>query len=393
MAPKPLSQPPERLTELVFLGGGHSHALALRELIRQPLPRTRVTLVSATVHTPYSGMIPGLVAGHYDFKATHIDLSALCQAAGITWLQAVATGLAPQRKQLLFADREPLSFDLLSLDTGSTPSFYGIPGAEVHTIPVKPIAGFLPRWEALIQRALAAPEPLRLAVVGAGAAGVELTLAMEHHLSRAFAASGREGQAPRFEMFFSSPEILCSHPPRLRRQLTKTLKRRGIVLHGNTAIAAVEAHKLVTAQGAEHPVDETFWLTQASPAPWLAKSGLTTDESGFVAVDACFRSVSHPHVYATGDVATVLPHPREKAGVFAVRQGLPLAQNLRRAVAGDELQPYLPPHRFLSLISLGDHSAVASYGPLSCSLGRRLIWRWKNHIDRSFMALFPGPPP
>ena len=383
-------QPPRHPPELVLVGGGHAHAIVLRELALRPLPEARITLVAAAIHTPYSGMLPGMIAGHYSFDATHIDLQPLSRAAGVRLIRDTVTGISPDERLLTFAERPPLPYDVLSLDVGSTPSMDSVPGAREHALPVKPIARFLPRWDELHQRVLSSKEPVHLATVGAGAGGVELTLSVHHRLTAALATGGRPAQSLSCHIFFGSDEILPTHPPRVRRLLTKVLRRRGITLHPSTRIASVEAHFLVAADGQRHRADEVLWVTQAGAAPWLAASGLATDPAGFVAVDACLRSVSHPEVFAAGDVAAVLPHPREKAGVFAVRQGPPLTENLRRMVAGASPEPFKPQRRFLTIVSTGDRFAVASRG--SWTLKGRLMWRWKDLIDRRFMALFSQLP-
>ncbi len=383
-------QPPAHPEELALVGGGHAHAVVLRELALRPLAGARITLIAAAIHTPYSGMLPGMIAGHYSFDAAHIDLQPLARAAGVRLIRDAITGISPGERLVTFAERPPLPYDVVSLDVGSTPSMDTVPGAREHTLPVKPIARFLPRWDELHRRVLASSEPVHLATVGAGAGGVELTLAVHHRLTNALAAQGRSAQNLSCHLFFGSAEILPTHPPRLRRLLTKILRQRGITLHPSTRIASVEAEALVAADGQRHRADEVLWVTQAGAAPWIAASGLTTDPAGFLAVDACLRSVSHPEVFAAGDVAAVLPHPREKAGVFAVRQGPPLTENLRRVMSGNSPEPFEPQRRFLTIVSTGDRFAVASRG--SWSLKGRLMWRWKDQIDRRFMALFSRLP-
>ena len=157
--------------DLVLVGGGHSHALALRLLAMQPIEGLRITLVSPSSHTPYSGMLPGLVAGHYSFEQAHIDLARLCQWAGARFIAAEVTALDPEERCLSLAGRPAIYYDLVSIDIGSQPELDTVPGARSHAVPVKPVSGLWQRWQELRGRVLARAvgDDHRIAVVGGGA--------------------------------------------------------------------------------------------------------------------------------------------------------------------------------------------------------------------------------
>src|SRR5262249_34205629 len=168
--------------DLVLVGGGHAHVHVLKRFGMRPEPGVRVTLIARDVETPYSGMLPGYVAGHYGFEECHIDLRRLARFAGARLIHDQAVGLDLTQRHVLCEGHPPIRYDIVSLDIGSTPRLGDIPGAAEHTIPVKPIAQFAERWEALLERAREAGR-IRLAIVGGGAGGVELAMAAQHRLS------------------------------------------------------------------------------------------------------------------------------------------------------------------------------------------------------------------
>ena len=375
--------------DLVLVGGGHSHVIVLRRLGMRPIPGVRVTIIARDLHAPYSGMLPGLIAGLYGFDDVHVDLGPLARFAGARLFHGEAVGLDLERRTVLCRKRPPVPYDVLSIDVGIAPRL-DVDGATEHAVPVKPIGGLVARWERLALRVRESPRKLRVAIVGAGAAGVELTLAMQHALStRARAEAGRF-QVPEFHLFGAAPTVLPTHNRGAQRRFGRVLAERGVHLHLATRVARVDAGRLEAVDGQSFEVDEVVWATAAAPPPWPAASGLAVDGTGFIAVDATLQSTSHPGVFAAGDVAAVLDHPREKAGVFAVRQGKPLAANLRRALLGKPLRPFRPQRRFLSLVSTGDRYAVASRGRWSAE--GAWVWRWKDWIDRRFMRRFAELP-
>jgi selenide,water dikinase len=387
-------QSPEQpvLRDIVLVGGGHSHVVALKMFGMRPMPGVRLTLICRDSHTPYSGMLPGYIAGHYGYDEVHIDLRTLAAFAGARFYKDEVIGLDRAGAQVLCKNRPPVPYDQLSINIGSTPQMGRVPGAATHAVAVKPIHLFNERWLALLQRVQQHAGPTRIAVVGAGAGGVELTLAMQHRLRQALREQGRDPNELSFHLFNSGPVILPTHSADVRLSFETVLRERQVVVHTGSAVAQVDAQALQTASGEVLAMDEVVWVTQAGGAPWLAQTGLTLDPDGFIEVNHFLQSVNNPRVFAAGDIASMVDHPLEKAGVFAVRQGKPLAQNLRRALAGLPLVAYRPQRSWLALISTGDRRAVASRGRWSLGNGRGLVstalWHIKDRIDRRFMARF-----
>jgi selenide,water dikinase len=371
--------------DLVLIGGGHSHVAVLKRFGMAPMPGVRVTLISRDVDTPYSGMLPGVVAGHYPRDDAHIDLQILSRFAGARAVFDEAIGVDLARRQVCFRRRPAISYDLLSINIGTTPSA-AVPGSTCHAVAVKPIDRFLAHWAAMRDRLRAATTRTRVAVVGGGAGGVELMLSVERCLRVLGEGEARGAARLDYHLFTATDTILPSYNRQVRRTFERLFEQRHITLHTGSAVVDVQPNRLQTADGRFHDVDEILWTTEAAAAPWLRESGLAVDEHGFVQVSSTLQSTSHPEVFAAGDVASMVESPRPKSGVFAVRQGPPLAGNLRRALLGERLRPYHPQRHSLSLISTGDKYAVASRGPFA--LHGRWVWRWKDWIDRRFMRRY-----
>ncbi len=379
------------LRDIVLVGGGHSHAVLLRRWAMRPMPGVRLTLICRDTHTPYSGMLPGYVAGLYTFDQVHIDLRTLAQAAGARFIRAEVTALDLQNQRVLCEGRPAVPYDRLSINIGAAPKL-AVPGAQAHAVPVKPIHRFNQHWLGLLDRVRARPGRMRLAVVGAGAGGVELVLSMQARLQRELQLLGRDAGQLQFDLYSSTPQILPTHNARVRRHFMQLLQQRGVQVHAGQAVTSVWAGCLQTASGQVFDADEVVWVTQAAGAPWLASTGLALDAEGFIVVNDRLQSVSDDRVFAAGDIASLSDRFVEKAGVFAVRQGRPLHDNLRRSVLGQPLGRYRPQRRWLALIGTGDVQAVASRGAFFAA--GPWVWRWKDWIDRRFMAQFsqwPAP--
>jgi len=377
-------QTPPIVRDVVLLGGGHAHVIVIRMWAMKQIPGVRLTLVSQDAMTPYSGMLPGLVAGHYSFRDSHIDLNQLCRWARVRFVQATVTGLAPDKRRVHLQGRPDIEYDILSIDTGGAPNLDTVEGARAHTTPVKPVHQFWARWQKIEQRAIASREPIRIGVVGGGAGGFEILLAMHFRLNHA-------GDGPRhsFHWIYRS-EMLADFTDRVRDMAKTVCVERKITLHPQFDVRRVDAGMLISANDEKLGLDEILWCTEAAAARWPAGSGLACDDRGFITTDDCLQSMSHPGVFAAGDVSIQVNHPRPRAGVFAVRQGPVLFRNLQRAAVEESLQPHYPQQRFLTLLSLGRQSAIAQRGSLS--VRGDWVWRWKDWIDRRFMNRFSKLP-
>ena len=375
---------------LVLLGGGHSHLAVLKHFGMTAPPGVRLTLVSRSVVTPYSGMLPGMIAGHYSPEDAHVELTALARFCGAHTVFDHAIGLDLEGGRVLMRELPAVRFDLLSLDIGSAPSL-SVPGAREHAVAVKPIDRLVQRWSRLCDRMRSAPQRLVLAVVGGGAAGVEIVLAAQARLR---ALLGREAShTSRIEchLFTDREDVLPFHNTRVRRIFRRVLGERGVIVHLNHAVTEVAHGRLQTADGTWHEANEVVWCTEAAAVPWVAQSGLAVDGAGFMQVSGALQSISHQRVFAAGDVASMMDHPRERSAALAIQQGPWLAANLVRAVKGEPLRFYKPRRRVLSLISTGNRYAVASYGPFAVE--GAWVWRWKDRIDRRFTRTYTELPP
>ena len=374
------------LKDLVLVGGGHAHVTVLKKLGMKPLPGVRVTLICRDLQAPYSGMLPGFIAGHYSFDEAHIDLAPLCRFAGARFFHDEVVGLDTDNKRLICRGRPDVSYDVLSINVGSAPDISAVPGAAANVTPVKPIDGFVENWQSLCERILPRQAGLRVGIVGAGAGGVELTLAVQYRLKELLAGKWPDNVAPEFHLFTDANEVLTTHNRFVRAKFRRVLAERNINVHTRHKVTEVRPGALQCANGATFELDEILWVTMARAQTWPAQAGLDVDEQGFIKVNDTLESVSHPDIFAAGDIAHMVNYPRPKSGVFAVRQGPPLSSNVRRRLLGRRLKPYFPQREFLSLISTGDKYAIASRS--WWALEGSWVWTWKDWIDRRFMRKF-----
>jgi pyridine nucleotide-disulfide oxidoreductase family protein len=362
--------------QLLLLGAGHAHVHVLSQMAQSPWAGAQVTLIAPYDRQLYSGMVPGFVAGHYALEDCVIPLEPLVRRSGIRWLQRSVRGLDAQAQTVTLDDGSVLRYDWLSINTGPVQDRalieHSMPGAREHGLFIRPIEVFGALWPQVVEWAQS--KPLRIAVVGAGSAGMELAMAVRHRLPNA------------------AVTLLCGDTPlgagygkRVQARLKAALLQRKITLLLDSA-AGVRAGEVVLASGATLACDVPLIATGAQAPPWLLASGLVLDLQGFVAVDACQRSTSHPQVFAAGDVSTRMDRPMARSGVYAVRAGPALARNLAATLAGQPLTAHQPPTQTLNLISCGDRYAIASWGRHSAQ--GRWVWRLKDWIDRRFLRRY-----
>ena len=364
------------MKHLLMLGASHAHIHLLSTLAKAPLTEVRITLLAPYPRQLCSGVMPSFVAGHYTLDDCAILLEPLLQNTDITWVHGHAAALNVQKKILTLEDGSTHAFDVLSINTSPVQDRTRIeqlmPGAREHALFARPLESFAALWPKVVE--LGQKKPLRVAIIGGGAAGFELACAVAHRLPNA-AVTLLSGNTP----------IGANYPTKVQALMTRALRVRGITMIQERAVA-LAAGEVALSGGARLACDVPLIAVGAQAPAWLQASGLALDAQGFVAVDACQRSTSHPQIFAAGDVATRVDLSLPRSGVYAVSAEPPLARNLRAVLAGIDPSPYLPQHTTLNLLSCGNRRAIASWGQWSA----QGLWAWwlKNWIDRSFIKKY-----
>jgi len=357
--------------DLVLLGGGHTHALVLRKWAMTPLPGVQVTLVNPDVKAPYTGMLPGYVAGHYQRNELDIDLVKLARAAGARLILDRAVGIDTESKRVRLADRPDIAYDTLSIDIGVTSGLALNPPHGLDIIPAKPLGPFAEAWVDLLDRARDQSAPPNVAIIGAGVAGAELALAMAFRLR----TEGHRSAA--IKIIEAAADPLRELNASARARLLLDLNTAGVEIVTNASLSAISAE-----------TDFIVSTAGAAPYEWLSETELAL-EKGYIAVDQHLQSITASDVFAAGDCAHLLHAPRPKAGVFAVRQAPVLFDNLRAQLSGGALRRYQPQRSYLKLISRGHKSAVTDKWGIGAA--GDWVWHWKDRIDQAFMKQFHKP--
>lgn len=371
--------------DIVLVGGGHAHVHVLTDLAMRPLPGMRITLISRDLATPYSGMLPGVIAGLYRADQAHIDLAQLTAATRVRLIHGEANGLDRLNKRVLLAGKPPVDYDLVSFDVGIAPSLTPITGAAEHAIAVKPIGSFLKKIDDLIARCRRPDGPRRIVSIGGGAGGVELLLSLRTRLMAEARSAAIDGDAFSFTLV-SDGEILATHNRRVRDAFRQAFAARGMVLREHAHARAVTIDTVSIGHSEELAADVVLVTTDAAAPAWFRGTGLALDGKGFLAVGPTLQSTNDADVFAAGDCAALMASPREKAGVYAVRAGPPLADNLHRRARGVGPEVWYPQRRHLALISTGERYAVASRGFFKAE--GAFVWTVKDWIDRRWMRMY-----
>lgn len=372
----PRSPTPPAPRELVLVGGGHAHVQVLRRLVMAPRADLRVTVVLDRPVAVYSGMVPGVVAGQYAAHEADIEVWPLARRAGARIVDAAATGLDTNAARVLVEGRPPIAYDAVSFDVGATVAGLDVPGVREHAVPTRPIGRFVERMDAAIATLGAAP---RILVVGAGAGGVEVAFALRHRT---------RGEVTLLD---AADTLLAGWTPGLSRRVRAAAAARGITLRTGVRVTRVEPGRAHVEGEEPAPFDLLVWVTGAAPHPWMTTLGLPTDARGFLRVGATLQVPDHPAIFGAGDAVSLDGHALPKAGVYAVRQGPVLTDNLfaylgATSEGGPALRPYVPQRGFLTLLNLGDGVAIGAKGAFAFQ--GAWAWRWKDRIDRAFLERF-----
>jgi selenide, water dikinase len=409
--------------ELVLVGGGHAHVYLLKQLgmahYQEMLQKHRVTLIAKDIHTPYSGMLPGFISGHYDFDEMHIDLQKLCDWSGIRIIHGACTvieyntqkngqgGGSIQVIDSTTGQQKMLRYDVLSLDVGSAPTADDTSILKhPRVIPVKPIADFCRYYKDLVQSFQQSPPTSEriICVVGGGAGGIELILSMQYKLLQILGEE--KSHLLKMVLVTRGATLLEGHNNGVQHRFGRVLSERNIKVHFGCTVVGIETEKgnenrerfrLVLESNnkndTRHPsivFDDCLWCTNAGAPGWLSTcTPFPTNEGGFVEIDDTYQVRNFPGIFAAGDCCHNHTHPRPKAGVFAVRAGPPLLENIMTWITSSpgepvQLKPHIPQSTFLGIISTGDKYAVASKGSW-LALEGAWVWKWKDHIDTKWI--------
>lgn len=367
---------------IALVGVGHTHAHVLAKWRRSRLSGAELTCVSPYPIAAYSGMLPGVLAGQFERAAMEIDLATLCAAAGVRLIVATASGLDLAGRRVLLEGREPLPYDVVSLGVGSVPSYEGVRIDEAAAlVAVKPMQTFIERLSSTIAASRPQRRPRHVAVVGGGAAGVELALCAPRFIAAV------TGDTDTKYLLVTGGAILEGSRTPTAARARAALARRGVTVREMTGVVAVGADHLAFDDGTSAAVDVAIWVTAAVAAPFLRATGLPVDVRGFLRTTQTLQSVENVHVFAVGDSGSIDGLDVAKAGVHAVRQGPVLWNNLQRILEGRPLVPYAPQHAFLKLLNTGDGSAIGEWR--SWSFEGRLAGVLKTWIDTRFVERFP----
>jgi len=380
------------VSDLVLLGGGHANIQILKMMAMNPIGGLRVTLISDQTHSPYSGMIPGFLAGYYSYEECHFDLRRVCEDLGQRFIMAKIIGVDPQRKKIQLENRAEISYDCASINVGIEPKSIGSLSKEstLKLIPLKPISKFIAHWERLISdlKAYQGNESLPLAVVGAGATGVEIAIILKMLIDQN-QWNAQVNLIHRHEFLVSAKDL------RAQRRLSRTLEGLNIKVFQNTEVLELYENGLVLKddKGLIHAMDfyRALIATQAAAPDWCKRSGLAVNQDGFIKVTEKLLVENADALFAAGDCIHFSPSPLKKAGVYAVRQGMVLEHNIRSFFTRkSSLKTFHPKKNVLSLITVGDRQAIVHQDDASILrwMWPSLLWRVKDWIDRRFMKRF-----
>jgi selenide,water dikinase len=365
--------------DLVLVGGGYAHLLFIRSWCMQPVAGIRVTLISPLTELAYSGMLPGYIGGEYSYSEIHIDVVRLCQRAGVRLVLDTVLAIDNLGKKLTLKTHSSLSYDILSLNTGSASS-HDVPGVNQYAISLKPVALFIPLWLKSFDQLQSADKSIRICLVGGGAGAVESILGMSRHC----ASNESIKIKPIFTLVSAEAELLPGYPRKVANQALEQLNAAGVSWLGGHRITRVQPKYLFTGSSFSEVItyDLLFWCTEATAPSWLRETNLACDEDGFLKVNSSLQSISDPDIFGAGDIIS-FPNPLAKAGVFSVRESPVLKDNLLARLLDMPLKEYRPQTRFLTLLQLGEDFSSGAYGPVSIS--GHWVYRWKKAIDISFM--------
>lgn len=364
-------------TELLLIGGGHTNIQVLKSFTMRPITGMRISLISDVINAPYSAMLPGFIASEYRFDEMHIDLVRLANFANARFINSTINSIDSENQLVHFNDRPSLSYDLLSVNTGITPDFTSIKGAQKYAVAVKPISHFLkclPKLDGAIKSSSDS-----IAIIGSGAAGIELAFAFRERYNK-------KNIKPKISIIGNSDRFFPELSRSCHLTILKQFKKVDIDVYLGQAASQINKNSVILKSGLHLSASHTFIATGAKPAEWLKSSTISLSSDGYIEVNNSYQSISDKRVFAAGDISKIKHQPLPRSGVFAVRAGPVLAKNLRLALDKLPAKPHRQQSTHLSLVMLGSGLVMAKWGRLH--IFAKWLWPLKKWIDQEFISEF-----
>lgn len=365
-------------SQIVLVGAGHAHLHVARHAQRFGIRGAHVIIVDPGEFW-YSGLATGMLGGMYDRSDDTIDLGALASRHGGELISGRAVGIDRDTRKVHLDSGEDIDYDLLSFNVGSVAT--QLPGADEHAWPVKPIANLWRlRLEIESRLTTGSPEHLRIAVIGGGATGCEVAANLD-------ALASRHPGRMTTTLFTSGDRLLGEHPPRVSRSIRKAFDQRSTIrVRTHLGVQRIEPGAIVDESGTRHEADFVVAAAGLRASPLMAKLPLPAGRDGGLLTESTLESTGDARVFGAGDCIDFDGRNLPKLGVFGVRQAPVLLHNLLASLDGRSLAPYRPQRRWLTILNLGDGTALAVRRPFHWR--GRLSMRLKDRLDGRFLRKY-----
>ena len=363
---------------LVFVGGGHAHLTALKNLSAFTERGHSVTLVSASPYHYYSGMGPGMLSGIYHASEVRFHIKKMAEDRGAAFIEDNVVKIDPVGHLLSLRSGGNVAYDVVSFNTGSEVPVGSIAGSEQdNVVAVKPVVNLL-KARHLISEAVRGGVAWKYIVVGGGPAGVEVC----SNLWRLLSVNRGEGKI----MLIAGERLMPGAPEKVRRLALESLSGRGVEIVEGSFVKSVGQGSVMLTDGRTFEFDLAFVAIGIRPAPMFAESGLPTGPDGGLLVNAHLQSVAHRDIFGGGDCASLEGHALAKVGVYAVRENPILFHNLKVALDGGEMMRFSPQTHYLLIFNMGNGRGI--FWKKDWVWSGRLAFQLKDYIDRRFMKMF-----
>ncbi len=368
---------------ILLIGGGHAHIQVLHQLskLSSSLGREKfqVTLISDVKLAPYSGMIPSFLAGDYRAEELQFDLEAICRRLGFDFLNQAVTGIYADQNTVVCSDAQTLPYDICSINIGIRPQMIPAPSQDSQDIfYLKPISRLIEKWQSLSVQFSRADQELNLIVIGGGAAAFEIAIACRRHF---------KNLKTRIQMITGTRPLLSEQNLRVQKLAYESLDHHSIACIEGQRVKSINEKNLILDDETEIARQIVFVGVSAQAPELFRKSNLRINDNGFVQVNQFLQVLGQSNLFAAGDCCEFTPLPLAKAGVFAVREGPILFENIKAKILNQtQLKKYIPQKQWLSILVSGEREAILCYR--NFAIRGRIAWLLKDYIDRRFMRRF-----